>query len=509
MEEMTVDETRAANFREREELKRMGEEIAEVSARIDAAQWKLLSLIRSFDSRGGWEGALTCAHWLSWRIGLDLGAAREKVRVARALGRLSLIDDAMRRGLLSYSKVRAITRVATAENQEALVHMARNATGSQMERIGRAYRRVLVQYDDGRMEQPPSERWIRTRHLGFGMVCIEAQLPAEEAEVVVGALDAIRYAAKESVRTSVAVPAADDAPAEGNVSAETDVAPDGDDTLDGDVTAERGAARPLPLRTSAQQAFDRADALVALAESVLQSPAAIRAPGRPRHEVVVHVDADALADASDSPATLEDGTGISPETARRLSCDAPIVKLVVDGEGNPLDVGRRTRAIPPAMRRALQKRDGGCRFPGCTHSHFVDGHHVEHWAKGGETRLDNLVLLCRHHHRLVHEGGYSVVMEGKEPAFFDPDGRRLDGSPYVPRFDDPIGLDRFAGFLSWLDAQEHASTIETPPPPDCYPWDFGLCVDVLVQRYEGPPPPLDTDAARRRAPPQSETKLAA
>jgi len=182
----------------------MGEEIAAVSARISAAQWKLLSLIREFDARGGWEGALTCAHWLSWRVGLDLGAAREKVRVARALGRLPLIDEAMRSGHLSYSKVRAITRVATEENQEALVHMARNATGSQMERIGRAYRRVLQRLEDGRMQQAPTERWIHTKHLGFGMVSIEAQLPAEEAEVVLKALDAIRYAAKEKLTSNAA-----------------------------------------------------------------------------------------------------------------------------------------------------------------------------------------------------------------------------------------------------------------------------------------------------------------
>ncbi|HWV37114.1 MAG TPA: DUF222 domain-containing protein [Vulgatibacter sp.] len=273
-----------------------------------------------------------------------------------------------------------------------------------------------------------------------------------------------------------------------------------------EVAAESASPRR---RTDAQRSIDRADSLVALAESVLHSPDAIRASGRPRVEVVVHVDADTLASASEAPATLEDGTGIDPETARRLSCDAPIVEVVVDPDGHPLDVGRRTRAIPPAMRRALQVRDGGCRFPGCTHRHFVDGHHIEHWAKGGETRLDNLVLLCRTHHRLVHEGGYSISMEGKEPVFFDPDGTRLDGSAYVPRFHDPIGLDRYAGFLSWLDEQEHAESTETPPPPDCYPWDFELCVDVLVQRYAGPPPLLDTDAAMRRGAAPGDARLAA
>ncbi|RLA44812.1 MAG: hypothetical protein DRR42_20065 [Gammaproteobacteria bacterium] len=108
-----------------------------------------------------------------------------------------------------------------------------------------------------------------------------------------------------------------------------------------------------------------------------------------------------------------------------------------DGDGNLLSIGRKSRSIPPSLRRALKYRDGGCRFPGCTAKRFVDGHHVQHWSHGGETSLDNLVLLCRHHHRLVHEGGYRVTrFSGNNLLFETPDGTEIPaGVPIVA----PVG----------------------------------------------------------------------
>ncbi|MCB1704334.1 MAG: DUF222 domain-containing protein [Halioglobus sp.] len=192
------------------ELSTLEDEITELAAHINAATYRLLTLIREYDERQGWGGGglKSCAHWLNWKCGINLGAAREKVRVAHALQHLPHISAALRNGRISFSKVRAITRVATA-----------------------------------------------------------------------------------------------------------------------------------------------------------------------------------------------------------------------------LDIGRRTRSIPPAIRRALDRRDGGCRFPGCTTRHSVDAHHVQHWADGGETRLDNLLLLCRHHHRLVHEGGYGLTIESNEPVFTAPNGKPVPQGP--------------------------------------------------------------------------------
>lgn len=127
-------------------------------------------------------------------------------------------------------------------------------------------------------------------------------------------------------------------------------------------------------------------------------------PGE-RHQVVVHVDAAVLADPTqDGRAEGEDGPALAVETVRRLLCDGSIVSIAEDADGNPLDIGRKTRAIPRALRRALKARDKGCRFPGCTNPRWVDGHHVVHWADHGETKIDNLVLICTLHHKLVHEG---------------------------------------------------------------------------------------------------------
>jgi hypothetical protein len=175
----------------------------------------------------------------------------------------------------------------------------------------------------------------------------------------------------------------------------------------------RGSAEPRPARQAS-----RAEALVALAEAALAQPGASR-PGGERYQVVVHADHGVLSHDGEGGCELEDGSALCPETARRLACDASLVRD-----------GRKTRTIPPALRRALRARDRGCRFPGCEARRFVDGHHVQHWARGGPTTLENLVLLCRLHHRLVHEGGWQV---DRRMRFHDPWGRPFPAVPRLPR----------------------------------------------------------------------------
>ena len=168
----------------------LGQEIAELSVRLDAATHRLLACIRQFDAANGWraQGALTCAHWLSWRVGLDLATARERVRVARALGGLPAIDGALAAGTLSYAKVRALTRVATPANEATLLEMALCATGGQLERICRGYRSARGQDDP----IPPEARSLRRRPLPGGMVKLEIVLSPDEADLVVRALDRAR-----------------------------------------------------------------------------------------------------------------------------------------------------------------------------------------------------------------------------------------------------------------------------------------------------------------------------
>src|ERR1043165_5341009 len=189
------------------ELEQLGERIAEQAAHLDAATHRLLADLRAFDSRGGWhvQGATSCAHWLAWRVGWDLVTARDHVRVARKLAEFALIDDALRRGEMSYSKVRALLRVATPENEALLLDHARLMTASQLERLCRKYALVQRHDQDSHPEVDEQRRYVRRRDLEDGMVKIEAVLHPEEAELVWTMLD---HAASRLPREAAAAAAA-------------------------------------------------------------------------------------------------------------------------------------------------------------------------------------------------------------------------------------------------------------------------------------------------------------
>lgn len=176
----------------------------------------------------------------------------------------------------------------------------------------------------------------------------------------------------------------------------------------------------------------RADALGLVAESALAGGLDPGTRGD-RYQVVVHVDAEALPAGSErGGSALEDGQHVSAETSRRLACDAAKVVMRHGADGSVLDVGRRTLTVPPALRRALAHRDGGCRFPGCGLK-LCDAHHVEHWADGGATKLDNLIQLCRRHHRAVHEEGFTVeLLAGGQARFRRPTGLVIEEAPALP-----------------------------------------------------------------------------
>src|SRR5262245_18630758 len=394
------------------DLERLGDEIAELAAHLHAATHQLLVMLREFDERKGWSGGFrSCAHWLSWRTGIALGAAREKLRVARALEQLPRSSEAMGRGELSFAKVRALTRVATPDREEQLLELARHSTASQLERIVRAWRRV------DRLEEQQHERERhRMRELTLhidddGMYVLRARLDPEVGAVLERAL----AAASEALY--------------------------GRRTAAGEGTSLQ-CAHEVERATVGQR---RADAIGLLAECALRTELAATARehapalesrstiGRAdRFQVVVHADAEALRESSDSGQCVLDGTGVSAETSRRLSCDASRVVMVNDAEGRTIAVGRRTRTIPAAIRRSLELRDRGCRFPGCG-LRFCDAHHITHWADGGATRLDNLALLCRRHHRAVHEEGFRIVVTPDGAFnFYRPDGRPLPHAPAAP-----------------------------------------------------------------------------
>src|SRR2546422_7740893 len=316
------------------ELERLGDEIAELSAHLDAATARLLDLIRDFDARGGWNtGFMSCAAWLSWRVGLDPRAARERVRVARALGTLPRLAEALARGELSYSKVRALTRVATPETEERLLRVGRAGTAEHVEGTVRRWRLTDRKAEAEETTRRHRSRALHVYHDEDGMVIIRARLEPEAGAVVVQALAAAREARHQRPR--------------------------GTDAVGGSAGPQYVDGSPEAPTVEQQQA----DALALVAETALHRGIDPGTPGE-RYQVVVHVDAAVLVDAeAPGQSVLEGGAYVSAETSQRLACDASRVVMRHDADGQVTEVGARTRAIPPALRRALQHRDRGCRFP--------------------------------------------------------------------------------------------------------------------------------------------------
>jgi hypothetical protein len=430
----------------------LGEAIAQLAVRLHAATYELLVMLREFDQRAGWNtGFLSCAHWLHWRTGIDLGAAREKVRVARALAELPQISAAMRRGELSYAKMRALTRIATPDNELRLLDVARAGTAAHIERLVRAWRRVdrneAARVTEGRHQHRHLTTWVDDD----GMLVIRGRLTPEVGAVVQRALDAAAdHLFQESAQAADA----------------------------GQATGETTAGQR------------RADALGRVAECALAADLD-RGTAGDRYQVIVHVEPVALeagaapraTDAGQAVIELGDGaTCVSAETSQRIACDASLIVMHHNPDGSVLDVGRKTRTIPAAIRRALTARDRCCQFPGCT-ARRCDGHHIRHWARGGATRLDNLVLLCRRHHRAVHEYGFGIV-RGRDGSigFFRPDGTPLAVAPLPPRWTDnyaaPVAPTATHIGAAGATVDGHTAT----PRWDGTPFDVVWAIDVLRGR---------------------------
>ena len=470
--------------------------VSTLAAHIHAATYRLLVLIAELDRREVWaaQGALSCAHWLSWACGIDTHTAREKVRVARALGELPLLSEALAKGELGYSKVRALTRIATPENEGDLLNIGLHGTAQHVEKFVRLHRRAKRAEETERADAQHENRGLTFWHEDDGTVVLHGRFPPEMGARILSALDAAMAAHAEEqpaagwdneglapedvprgtcggdvtrnarVTASAHVPGG--TPTSGAAAAGATMDADGrgshasgpeGDTRESVARVPRGTSEcgsgsagatssaGARERAAAHRAEDarvfltgvprgtfargpsrtvrRADALAWMAERVFE-PGDAPALAPDRHAIVVHVEAEVLADGRAGRCEIEHRTAIAAETARRLCCDSGIVPVVDGANGEPLSVGRRTRSIPPSVRRALASRDRGCRFPGCPATHRLHGHHVKHWADGGETSLENLVLLCPTHHRLVHEGGFDV--------------ERLDDRAF--RFTNPHGL---------------------------------------------------------------------
>ena len=356
------------------------EEIADALGQLhglgNATRSHLMKLSLAYEARELWkeDGAASMAEWLCQRLNLSLQSARELLEVGHGLKGLPRIAEAYEAGLLSWDQVVALVRFATAENDAELAEQARSASVAQLEAAARRARALSArQESDNHRRRSLRWRWNHDE----SWLALSGRLPADQGAVVVTAL-------------------------------------------------ERLASQAPPLPSGLYEDFESraADALVELAGVRLGADS-----DADRATVVVHVDHDVLH-GGEGGAELEDGIGLNPESARRLCCDARLQVLMHGKDGSPLGVGRTARTAPPWLSRYLKKKDRGCRFPGCHRRLGMAAHHIRWWIHDGFTEPENMVLLCRMHHRLVHEGRWSIRGHpGTKLTFIRPDGRAFQPGP--------------------------------------------------------------------------------
>jgi hypothetical protein len=415
----------------------------------------LLELIGEFDATNGirfWTDVKSLAHWLAWCCSMNLGVAREHVRVARALRRMPTVAAAFRAGRLSYSKVREVTRVVDVVDEARLCDLALTGTAAQLAIMISAFRSA-----EGRRIGQQPKRQVSVVERDDGMVEIRARLPKEEAAVVVAAMDTARDQF-------------------------------GPPPVKPEERSETAAATP---------GYTRADALVDVARAFLNTAPQDRS-GEDRHLVVVHVDADLLTDSpvvgldpKDVPAGTSrtrgavcqlDGVGaIEPATAARMACDATLLGAITRSHGEVLHVGRTRRLVSRAQRRALTIRDRMCRYPGCAQTRHLDAHHVIPWAAGGPTDLDNLILLCRFHHTAVHEGGITITRHHEGWLFTLPDGSQPKLWQTADTLADLLTAHarRTAAIIDGVDRFDHPDARTIRPRWAGEPFSIHGCVQAL------------------------------
>ncbi len=421
-------------------LAELDRRLREAAARNESTHAELLELLLQFDEARGWRttGAKHCAAWMSSELGICAGLAWEKLRVARVLRVRPLLARLYRCGRLGWSKVRALARVVDEHNETALCAMALDATAAEVARECEALRtrRAPADVDD---EIAADRRRFLGRHGSWnervdGSVAFRFVLPPDMAANAIGALQAM----EDLLYRSDGAPDAD--PAAASTEAASERGPDGVlDETDGEAAGPAFAAEVAEAIARPSPAQRRADAFVMLAEQGLAGDER-DVTSADRYQVNVTADAELAEEpapathadiAPDAPAARDgdtvvaeatedrvplplparlmlQGTGsITASGVRRMLCDGTLVTTITDA-GEPISIGRKSRVWPEPMRRAAIARDEGCRFPGCTQTRWLDVHHIVPWTDGGETSLRNAICLCRHHHRLIHDGGWVI-----------------------------------------------------------------------------------------------------
>jgi hypothetical protein len=364
------------------------EDFAELHRAIEQLEVERLRRLAELDRRRLFErdGHLSAAAWVARTFKVPWGTARRSVRVAQALEEMPATRRSLTEGELSLSAAEVLAEARDADpeafgrSEGQLVEAARIHSMPDLRRVVGFWRESAARERslDGE-ERLRARRRLHVSPTFLGMVRGDFDLDPEGGETLLDALRAF-------------------------------------------LDAEARSAGSDDDRTPAQR---RADALVEIARQWLDL-AERPTLGGERPHVTMTIAAEALRAGSGE---LDHAGAVSSSVARRLACDAAVMRVVLSARSEPLDVGRRTKVVPPSMRRAVIVRDRTCRFPGCDRPHpWCDAHHIVHWADGGPTAASNLVLLCRRHHRLVHRGSGGFTLElddGGRPVFRRPDGSVL------------------------------------------------------------------------------------
>jgi Domain of unknown function (DUF222)/HNH endonuclease len=441
--------------------------VAVLAGHIHAATAELAMLLGRLDAINGWVGAglRSIGHWASIDLGINARSASAMARVGRQLADLPAIAAAARSGVLGWDKVELVCRVVDPATETKWLDLAREMSVGQLRRLVSAYRRASADpAPDSAAERTGRRRGIWIFDEPDGLVRVTALLDPDDAAVLRAALAAhveLQWRDRDG----------DSASTDNGQAAESEpVARDDADPAGAHATAQ--PARPSevdPTLAAAEPlAARRADALVSLLRTALAQPD-LPDLADDSTQVLLHVDHDLLTRQSDvGRSHFAGGPSVPVATARRLCCDARVRPLVFRRDGQPLALGRSTRTVSRAQRRALRYRDGGCTFPGCEAKLFLDAHHIVHWADGGSTDLANLALLCRHHHRLHHEGGYVIAMVGGRPRFYRPDGTEIRAPDPPPT--DPEALRQHNAatgvtITRWTAAARSGGAPHWPPQP--------------------------------------------
>jgi hypothetical protein len=359
-------------------------------AGISARQREMLRHLVEFDVSGRWrvDGCRDMAQWLSGRLGISNWDAQRWVNAAHALEHLPMVSQALESGVLCLDKVVELSRFATPETEKKLISWARRVSAAAIRRKGDLASRVAIE-DIRDAERSRFLRWWwfdDGKRLG-----LEGEFPAAQGAAITKALKRL----------------ADQLP----------------------VLPREDEWHELATTSDALLQERCADALFAMASRTISDDC-----DADRATVVVHTTLGSAC-CTDAGSEFEGGPVLHPDVARRLACDARLQFVLTDREGNALGIGQASRNVPLWLMRELRARDFGCTFPGCGARSFLEAHHIWHWDDGGPTDLDNLVLTCHFHHKLVHEFGWSVRLSGSTAEWFRPNGRRFDPGPDPPSID--------------------------------------------------------------------------